>query len=464
MKRPNISSSQEANDRKEKTVTLRTNYTTLTSTVAEPVLDDGMRSSRITISLERVPEDFRNAKSVEIVLSKMSIPISGIPLVQIPIKDEIQSMDGEVVPVVKTYGVYFPVSYYFRPGEPKAIRLDLTQMSSAIKGLNTDPIEEYISLPNGGEYREALANRSCSIHNASELAVIFSTMLKRCVVANLAWWNVGFDEEELNGNLTDYFEVSTAINSDSIVVTFFLKGLRQCPMYIIGGNAPITNPPNTPTYFRYSFKEEEGGGGAESRYGFACMLLCVNKTIKERYPFLNWVDAYNAGIEHESIGGPDQFYVWNSQDLVGAATSYYQTGNTMFSVTIPSSNIANSSCFCGLSVQCPSFPMVPQNYPVYYKNPLSTTVATANLTLTTEPIFEIYIPLIGKASDLDGYLVVNKESLSTAGPIPLDPKLISSLSNFFFEFKWIDNWGQLHDLHIPTNQNIFFQLTWFIHY
>ena len=446
MKRPYSTSSQEANDRKGKTVTLRTNYTTLTSTVAEPVLDDGLRSSRITISLERVPEDLKKAKSVEIVLSKMSIPISGIPLVQIPIKDEVQSYEGKVVPVVKTYGVYFPVPYYFRPGDPKAQRITMDM------GLNTDPIEEYITLPNGGEYKEALTNKSCSIHNASELAVIFSTMLKQCVVASLGRWN-----SISSGDLTDYFEVSTAVNSDSIVCSFFLKNLKICPMYIFGGNGPINdnNDSNT-VLFRYTFES--------TRYGLACMLLCVNKTIKERYPFLNWVDAYNVGIEHERIGGPDQYYVWNSQDLIGSPVAYYQSGNQMFTITIPSSNIANSSCFCGLSVQCPSFPMVPQNYPVYYKNPLSTTVATANLTTTTEPIFEIYIPLIGKASDLDGYLVVNKESLSTAGPIPLDPQLISSLSNFFFEFKWIDNWGQLHELHIPTNQNIFFQLTWFIHY
>lgn len=444
MKRPHtLSEENDRESKKEKKVTLRTNYTTLTSTVTEPVLDDGMRSSRITISLERVPEELKNAKRVEIVLSKMSIPISGVPLVQIPIKDEIQIYEGETVPVVKTYGVYFPVPYYFRAGYPKAHRIEMEYE------LNTDPIEEYISLPNGGEYKEALANRSCSIHNASELAVIFSTMLKQCVVANLARWNP--ETPDLTGDLTDYFEVSTAINSDAIVFSFFLKNLIRCPMYIIGGNAPI----NGNAQFSYSFSGTRGG--------LACMLLCVNKTIKERYPFLNWVDAYNAGIEHINIGGPDQFYVWNSQDLIGTKSEYYQNGDTMFSVTIPSSNIANSSCFCGLSVQCPSFPMVPQNYPVYYKNPLSTTVATANLTLTTEPIFEIYIPLIGKASDLDGYLVVNKESLSTAGPIPLDPKLISSLSNFFFEFKWIDNWGQLHDLHIPTNQNIFFQLTWFIY-
>lgn len=444
MKRPHtLSEENDRESKKERKITLRTNYTTLTSTVTEPVLDDGMRSSRITISLERVPEELKNAKRVEIVLSKMSIPISGVPLVQIPIKDEIQMYEGETIPVVKTYGVYFPVPYYFRAGYPKAQRIETEHE------LNTDPIEEYISLPNGGEYKEALANRSCSIHNASELAVIFSTMLKQCVVANLARWNP--ETPDLTGDLSDYFEVSTAVNSDSIVFSFFLKNLSRCPMYIIGGIAPI----NGTSIFNYSFSGTRGG--------LACMLLCVNKTIKERYPFLNWVDAYNAGIEHMSIGGPDQFYVWNSQDLIGTASSYYQSGNTMFSVTIPSSNIANSSCFCGLSVQCPSFPMVPQNYPVYYKNPLSTTVATANLTLTTEPIFEIYIPLIGKASDLDGYLVVNKESLSTAGPIPLDPKLISSLSNFFFEFKWIDNWGQLHDLHIPTNQNIFFQLTWFIY-
>ena len=444
MKRPYSTSSQEANDRKGKTVTLRTNYTTLTSTVAEPILDDGMRSSRITISLERVPEDLKNAKSVEIVLSKMSIPISGIPLVQIPIKDETQSFDGEVLPVVKTYGVYFPVPYYFRAGDPKAHRIE-TEYE-----INTAPIEAYIILPNGGEFREALSKGSCSIHNASELAVTFSTMLKQCVVANLGRWNP--DSPDLSGDLTDYFEVSTAINSDSITFSFMLKNLARCPMFIFGGIAPI----NGSIIFKYSFQP--------NRTGSACMSLCVNKTIKERYPFLNWVDAYNVGIEHESIGGPDQYYVWNSQDLIGQPVSYYLTNNQMFNITIPSSNIANSSCFCGLSVQCPSFPMVPQNYPVYYKNPLSTTVATANLTTTTEPIFEIYIPLIGKASDLDGYLVVNKESLSTAGPIPLDPKLISSLSNFFFEFKWIDNWGQLHELHIPTNQNIFFQLTWFIHY
>lgn len=443
MKRPNTSA-QEANDRKGKTVTLRTNYTTLTSTVAEPVLDDGMRSSRITISLERVPEDLKNAKSVEIVLSKMSIPISGIPLMQIPIMDEVVGTGDEVFPVVKTYGVYFPVPYYFRAGEYKAypITPPIT--------VNTDAIEEYIVLPNGGEYKEARQKGSCSIHNASELAATFSTMLKRCVVANLARWNP--ESPDLTGDLTDYFEVSTAINSDSVSFSFFLKNLTRCPMFITGGIGPI----NGTQCFNYTF--------SGTRAGVACMLLCVNKTIKERYPFLNWADAYNVGIEHERIGGPDQYYVWNSQDLIGTPTGYYQSGNQMFTITIPSSNIANSSCFCGLSVQCPSFPMVPQNYPVYYKNPLSTTVATANLTTTTEPIFEIYIPLIGKASDLDGYLVVNKESLSTAGPIPLDPKLISSLSNFFFEFKWIDNWGQLHELHIPTNQNIFFQLTWFIHY
>ena len=446
MKRPySTATSQEANDRKGKTVTLRTNYTTLTSTVAEPVLDDGLRSSRITISLERVPEDLKKAKSVEIVLSKMSIPISGIPLMQIPIKDESQSFEGKTLPVVKTYGVYFPVPYYFRAGDPIAHRIE-TEYE-----INTAPIEEYIILPNGGEFKEALSKGSCSIHNASELAVTFSTMLKQCVVASLAKWNPETPDISAE-NLTDYFEVSTAINSDSLTLSFMLKNLTRCPMYIFGGMCPI----NDTIVFKYSFQPQ--------REGSACMLLCVNKTIKERYPFLNWADAYNVGIEHERIGGPDQYYVWNSQDLIGTPVGYYQSGNQMFTITIPSSNIANSSCFCGLSVQCPSFPMVPQNYPVYYKNPLSTTVATANLTTTTEPIFEIYIPLIGKASDLDGYLVVNKESLSTAGPIPLDPQLISSLSNFFFEFKWIDNWGQLHELHIPTNQNIFFQLTWFIHY
>lgn len=363
---------------------------------------------------------------------------------QIPIMDEVVGTGDEVFPVVKTYGVYFPVPYYFRAGEYKAYPITPPYT------VNTDPIEEYIVLPNGGEYKEARQKGSCSIHNASELAATFSTMLKRCVVANLARWNP--ESPDLTGDLTDYFEVSTAINSDSVSFSFFLKNLTRCPMFITGGIAPI----NGTQCFNYTF--------SGTRSGVACMLLCVNKTIKERYPFLNWADAYNVGIEHERIGGPDQFYVWNSQDLIGTPVGYYQSGNQMFTITIPSSNIANSSCFCGLSVQCPSFPMVPQNYPVYYKNPLSTTVATANLTTTTEPIFEIYIPLIGKASDLDGYLVVNKESLSTAGPIPLDPKLISSLSNFFFEFKWIDNWGQLHELHIPTNQNIFFQLTWFIHY
>ena len=446
MKRPySTSTSQEANDRKGKTVTLRTNYTTLTSTVAEPVLDDGLRSSRITISLERVPEDLKKAKSVEIVLSKMSIPISGIPLMQIPIMDEVVGTGDEVYPVVKTYGVYFPVPYYFRAGEYKAYPITPPYT------VNTDAIEEYIVLPNGGEYKEARQNGSCSIHNASELAATFSTMLTRCVVANLARWNPETPDIGTQ-DLTDYFEISTAINSDSVSFSFFLKNLTRCPMFITGGIGPI----NGTQCFNYTF--------SGTRSGVACMLLCVNKTIKERYPFLNWADAYNVGIEHERIGGPDQFYVWNSQDLIGSPVAYYQSGNQMFTITIPSSNIANSSCFCGLTVQCPSFPMVPQNYPVYYKNPLSTTVATANLTTTTEPMFEIYIPLIGKASDLDGYLVVNKESLSTAGPIPLDPQLISSLSNFFFEFKWIDNWGQLHELHIPTNQNIFFQLTWFIHY
>ena len=364
---------------------------------------------------------------------------------QIPIKDETQSFEGKTLPVVKTYGVYFPVPYYFRAGDPIAHRIE-TEYE-----INTAPIEEYIILPNGGEFKEALSKGSCSIHNASELAVTFSTMLKQCVVASLAKWNPETPDISAE-NLTDYFEVSTAINSDSLTLSFMLKNLTRCPMYIFGGMCPI----NDTIVFKYSFQPR--------REGSACMLLCVNKAIKERYPFLNWADAYNVGIEHESIGGPDQFYVWNSQDLIGSPVAYYLNNNQMFNITIPSSNIANSSCFCGLSVQCPSFPMVPQNYPVYYKNPLSTTVATANLTTTTEPIFEIYIPLIGKASDLDGYLVVNKESLSTAGPIPLDPQLISSLSNFFFEFKWIDNWGQLHELHIPTNQNIFFQLTWFIHY
>lgn len=449
MKRPySTSSSQEANDRKGKTVTLRTNYTTLTSTVAEPVLDDGLRSSRITISLERVPEDLKNAKSVEIVLSKMSIPISGIPLMQIPIMDEVVGTGDEVFPVVKTYGVYFPVPYYFRAGEYKAYPITTPYT------VNTDAIEEYIALPNGGEYKEARQNGSCSIHNASELAATFSTMLKRCVIASLARWNP--DTPDIGAkDLTDYFEVSTAVDSDSITLSFFLKNLKACPMFIFGSTAPVDGTDLMP----FDFNDT-----ATPRKGYGCMLLCVNKTIKERYPFLNWADAYNVGIEHERIGGPDQFYVWNSQDLIGTRSPYFMGANYTMNVVIPSSNIANSSCFCGLSVQCPSFPMVPQNYPVYYKNPLSTTVATANLTTTTEPIFEIYIPLLGKPSDLDGYLVVNKESLSTAGPIPLDPQLISSLSNFFFEFKWIDNWGQLHELHIPTNQNIFFQLTWFIHY
>lgn len=456
MKRPIFSTSpQTANDRKRReeeeeektrTVALRTNYTTLTSSVSEPTLSDGFKSSRITISLERVPDEIKKAKRVEMILSKMSIPVAGIPLVQIPIKQEMAYTQQNMV--VTTYGKYFPVFYYFPAGNPIAKPV-ITGYST-----NTSVIEETILLQNGGEFEEALANGSCSIHNASELASCISVMLKNCVLANLARWNT--DVPGLT-NITDYIEVNTGINADSISINFILKGnrLKRCPFFILGGSAPIDGT----KIINYTFNDSTDN----PLYGEAVMLLCVNKAIKERYPFLNWIDAYKAGISHIDIAEPDQYYVWNSQDLVATRTASYESGTYSYTIEIPSSNIANSACFCGLTIQCPSFPMTPQNYPVYYKNPLSTSVATQNLTTITEPILEIYIPLVGKASDLDGYLVVNKDNLSTAGPIQVDPKMISSLSNFFFEFKWIDNWGQLHDLHIPTNQNIFIQLTWFLY-
>lgn len=474
---------REETDRDGQTNIIRTNYTTQSSAQVEPVDEWGRRSSRITVSQERSLNIFEGASEAEMALTKLQIPLGGIPLAQIRLANE-QNTDSAstITNTLLTNAKVGVVNVQIVPpvqvGDKLAPDYIITSGSHVV-----EPVGQPVYMHNSGGAVSADSQYGY-FYTTQELAQFFASIIKQVLVNSaLDAFSQYLPSQATTESLLSLVDVSCEFTADSVVLEIFINGITQAlgdpgmtsvnmPILIFGptsGQPAITGTALTKQLGRVN--QQIILNTADERQATPVNVslrysLAANEEIRQLFPFLKWV-LWRSDNPDPSWGGRP-IYIWDSSGvqaefIQGAFTSMWGGENNVHGkirVTINSANAVNSSCFSGILVRSLMVPLAPQFFPLYQRDQKSRQ----ELSITTSPIFEFYIPITQKPSDLDGLLIVSKENVNVVGPVPVDAKAMSLLRNYTFDFFWLDMWGEMHELRIPSHQCLIMQISWFIKY
>lgn len=474
---------REKTDRDGQTNIIRTNYTTQSSAQVEPVDEWGRRSSRITVSQERSLNIFEGASEAEMALTKLQIPLGGIPLAQIRLAseqntDSASTITNTLLTNAKVGVVNVQIVPPVQVGDKVAPDYIITSGSSVV-----EPVGQPVYMHNSGGAVSADSQYGY-FYTTQELAQFFASIIKQVLVNSaLEAFSQYLPSQATTESLLSLVDVSCEFTADSVVLEIFINGITQAqgdpgmtsvnmPILIFGptsGQPAITGTAltkqlvrtNQQIIFNTATGEQATPVNVSLRYS-----LAASEEIRQLFPFLKWV-LWRSDNPDPSWGGRP-IYIWDSSGvqtefIQGAFTSAWGGENNVHGkirVTINSANAVNSSCFSGILVRSLMVPLAPQFFPLYQRDQKSRQ----ELAITTSPIFEFYIPITQKPSDLDGLLVVSKENVNVVGPVPVDAKAMSLLRNYTFDFFWLDMWGEMHELRIPSHQCLIMQISWFIKY
>lgn len=474
---------REKTDRDGQTNIIRTNYTTQSSAQVEPVDEWGRRSSRITVSQERSLNIFEGASEAEMALTKLQIPLGGIPLAQIRLAseqntDSASTITNTLLTNAKVGVVNVQIVPPVQVGDKLAPDYIITSGSSV-----EEPVGQPVYMHNSGGAVSADSQYGY-FYTTQELAQFFASIIKQVLVNSaLEAFSQYLPSQASTESLLSLVDVSCEFTADSVVLEIFINGITQAqgeagmtsvnmPILIFGptsGQPSITGTALTKQLVRVNqqiiFNTADGRQASPVNISLR-YSLAASEEIRQLFPFLKWV-LWRSDNPDPSWGGRP-IYIWDSSGvqaefIQGAFTSMWGGDNNVHGkirVTINSANAVNSSCFSGILVRSLMVPLAPQFFPLYQRDQKSRQ----ELAITTSPIFEFYIPITQKPSDLDGLLIVSKENVNVVGPVPVDAKAMSLLRNYTFDFFWLDMWGEMHELRIPSHQCLIMQISWFIKY
>lgn len=461
---------------------IRTNYTTQSSAQVEPVDEWGRRSSRITVSQERSLNIFEGASEAEMALTKLQIPLGGIPLAQIRLaKQEGTDSASTLTNTLLTNAKVGYTNVQIVP--PIVVNGELGPDYIVTSGPLQEPVGQPVYMHNSGGAVSADSQYGY-FYTTQELAQFFASIIKQVLlqfaITAFAQYIPDRAKAEILSSLVD---VSCEFTADSVVLEIFFSGIVQSngepamngiavPILVFG---PTSTQPRRTTVGmdtqlvrgnQHIIINTADGTMATPVSVSQQYSLAASEEIRQLFPFLKWV-LWRSENPDPSWGGRP-IYIWDStgvqaEFIQGAFTSEWGGDNNVHGkirVTINSANAINSSCFSGILVRSLMVPLAPQFFPLYQRDQKSRQ----ELSITTSPIFEFYIPITQKPSDLDGLLVVSKENVNVVGPVPVDAKAMSLLRNYSFDFFWLDMWGEMHELRIPSHQCIIMQISWFIKY
>lgn len=88
--------------------------------------------------------------------------------------------------------------------------------------------------------------------------------------------------------------------------------------------------------------------------------------------------------------------------------------------------------------------------------------ASSSTQIGSLPIIDVFYPLIVNEKDFQDVLIVSKDAVSNTGPIMLNSKSLAQLRNISFNIGYITKDGVLNPLLIPENSNLSIQITFIL--
>lgn len=460
-------------------VYLRANFSTATTPVSGGRLKDPYGHEYASLPLQlpsNLVDTTKTPKAVEMMITKMNIPLGSLPIAQIPLETIDRYSHREVVILTKGIMTIWPFmlrsdgilsgGYDNFPSE--------TPMADWPVHRAIFPIQSFIS------ERSAV--------NAKLRALELSKMLN--------FYSIEDVMEFLNVNFNDVYTALFANSSGEVDEKFiFTERNSRLHLQVRNMGADQFKAP-----FSYQFtdsydarpyatdgrilKWRTSSAGLTVPIGSARIegfSIVVNEAIRNLFPRLPWRQVNNDELEpvdmttkageqipywKERNDGDPMFYVL---DTLAADSSYEDNGMIEGPLDFIDHLVGLEYNFDG----CNLISMVPiqafivmltgvgitqQTYPV------NVSAATMPSALTTSiPIVEVYYPLWSDISDLSTNIIISKDAFTNAAPFVLDQNALRS-RDIKFSVYYITTDGKMHELTIPPGSSLSLQACYSIRY
>lgn len=435
----------------------------------------------------------RRPKRVEVQLSKLNVPLTNVPVAQLPVREVLftsythanirstglvtiwpfhhsgggtLSGRGYQMPFYRAPAGGPPPSYIWPVGRvniPIRGTLENTKTRAFVKHVEERKMYDFYTF-------EELCG--CITHS-------FETCLKQILSA------VGGDDFPVADVFTPYFTIGS---NGEMKVTMYNRGSKYAlaPFHpeIYDRNGSLRD-----SLYPFCKRIDRAGACQETyngdRYSGAFSLV-VNHVIRDLFPSLPWIEYDNDELvkwaDHPALcdeipgwtdrnDGDSKFYALdttaaslsvdqyaNECTFKGDASSSQRilTSNVNFSfMNVSFLSVIPVMCFC---VTLDGIGMSKQSFPVNISQPTASSALTAQL-----PILEVYYPFWQDLKDLSTNLIVVKDAFSNTAPIVLDEAAIHE-RNIRVTVHYVTKDGWIHKLTIPPSSYFSFQMCFSIFY
>lgn len=462
---------------------LRANFSSATTPASGGRLKDAYGHEYASLPLQlpsNLIDNTKKPKSVEMLLTKMNIPIGSIPIAQIGLQrihrwsaNEIEILTNGIMTIwpflIRPDGIVegsyenfpvniplhswpihpmvFPLQSFLSDKSAVNQRLRLVEYTKKLNFFNIEDVMEFLTTNLNDEYNYLFATSGGTV----DMKFIFA---EENSVLKLHAINMGAERVILPF-------------SNQIVDAYGARPYRtegQIMTYRTNANGVVV------------------GTSSPEIHGFS---VVVNKAVRDMFPRLPWREINNDELEpvnYETRSGtqlPDwrtanngdpYFYVLDTM----TCDSKIVDNGILHPPTLPSQGdmmhvkgIDYTFDGCNLisivPIQCfvvlmNGVAMTQQTFPV---NVQSSSMSSA---LTTSiPIVEVYYPVWQKISDLSTNLIVSKDAFSNAAPFVLDQNALTQ-RDLKFSVYYIMTDGTMNELTIPPNTSLSIQVCYSIRY
>lgn len=429
----------------------------------------GHEYARIPLQLPgNLVDPTHRPKAVEMMLTKLNIPLQSIPITRIPFNSLTRWAHDEIVLETKGIVTLWPFMLRadgFEDGGYNGFAPDFDKSNwPTFHALF--PVQGWLSLGNETDLRIREAQRTgyLNFFNIEDVMEYLSTALNES-------YNAIFSDHGIVNERFRFME-----ENSKLVIQVLHNGesttrIPYCSLYwdvyatsAVNGNGPLL-----------SYTTNSAGGvtntANDSPLGFS---IVVNKCVKDMLPRLPWRRVNNRGLREddeipnweESNDGDPYFYVLDTNTAdshVTGETLIAAGNNTLRHVrtveyTFDGCNLISVVPIQSFIVTLSGITTTLQTYPV------NMTDATASAALTTViPCIEVYYPAWTQISDLSTNIIISKDAFTNAAPFTLDSTALTQRDLQFIVY-YVLNDGTMHELTIPPDANLSLQVCFSIFY
>lgn len=456
-------------------VYLRANFTSATTPASGGKLKNPFGHEYASLPLQlpsNLVDSTRVPKAVEMMITKMNIPLGSLPVAQIPLNRIVRTAPSDISVESKGIITIWPfmiTSNGTLSGSyqdfPIQVALDQWPVSPA-----KFPLQSLLSSRQAANLKLQAVEQSrvldfYNIEDVMEFLTMNINDVYSTLFAESGKVDMEFRFEEKDSRLTIH-----AVNMGASPM--------KAPFSYQFTNADNQRPYNTKgqivTWSTNAGGEIEYTGDPET-IGFS---IVVNQGIRDMFPRLPWREVNNDELESSTQipnwkvnnWGDPIFYIL---DTMGCDSSYVDNGImrvTDIAIATPIKHLRGidytfSGCNLISIVPIQAFVVMLSGVSITQQAyPVNVSPSTMSSALTTSiPIVEVYYPLWDKISDLSTNIVITKDAFTNAAPFVLDQNALRS-RDIKFTVYYITNDSKMHELTIPPGTSLSLQACYSITY